>query len=82
MNEVQRFLVDKKLVEIDGKEHYKLYFYDSMDGVIVTIVAPVVTPQNDKEKESIEQQYPSLEEDLVKQQEEAKKLYDLNMRIE
>lgn len=56
MNEVTRFLVDKKLVEIDGQEHYKLYFYDSMDGVIVTIVAPVVTPQSEKEIETIEEQ--------------------------
>lgn len=75
MNGITRFLVDKKLVEINGQEYYKLYFYDAMDGVIVTIVAPVVTPQMEVEREAIERQ--TLEE-----VDSERALYDVNSNIE
>lgn len=75
MNGITRFLVDKKLVEINGQEYYKLYFYDAMDGVIVTIVAPVVTPQMELEREAIERQ--TLEE-----VDSERALYDVNSNIE
>jgi hypothetical protein len=42
MKEVTRFLVDKQFVRKDGKDYYKLFFYDAMDGVIVTILAPIL----------------------------------------
>ena len=38
---VTRFLVDKQRVEEDGELVYKLYFYDSMDNVVICVKAPV-----------------------------------------
>lgn len=39
---VERHLVDKKFVIKDGKEYFKLYFYDMMDGIVVSVLAPII----------------------------------------
>ena len=49
---VTRYLVDKKYVFKDGKEFYQLYFYDAMDGVIVTILAPIFNKQLNPDSQS------------------------------
>jgi phage antirepressor YoqD-like protein len=64
MNEVTRFLVDKKYLIKDGEEYYRLYFYDSMDGVIVTIDAPVVKNRMAVEQERIEEQGEEISEQV------------------
>ena len=41
VNEVSRILVDKKLMEVNGHEIMRLYFYDVMDGIVLMYDAPV-----------------------------------------
>ena len=58
MNEVSRFLVDKKPIEKNGEAFYRLYFYDSMDNVVITIDAPV---RRTNRLPVMAEQYPELE---------------------
>ena len=41
VNEVNRTLVDKEKVEVNGKLHYRLYFFDNMTGAIAKVLCPV-----------------------------------------
>jgi hypothetical protein len=50
---VTRFLVDKKMVKEDGVLMYKLYFYDSMDNVVIYIKAPVMSSHKLPEQEDV-----------------------------
>lgn len=42
MNPINRFLVDKKEVEIEGQRAYKLYFFDTMEGIVIEYTAPIM----------------------------------------
>jgi hypothetical protein len=42
MNEVRRYLIDKREITKDNVRYYRLFFFDSMDGIVVTFDAPIM----------------------------------------
>ena len=43
MNGIEKVLVDKEKVIIDGKEAYRLYFFDAQEGYIIRVISFVAT---------------------------------------
>lgn len=68
MNNVERILVDKEKVEIDGKSAYRLFFYDVMTGDTMSVISYITkdnivvnrAPESEPYEESDER--PALEE--------------------
>jgi len=52
---LMRHLVDKEKVIIEGVPHYKLYFFDTMDGVVIQYTAPIVKSTVEELKAYVEQ---------------------------